>query len=140
MSTSPWPTSSSRVYIAQDPVLHEIGYGREQEHVGLPDVVGKLDCGSDGSSPSQRTLKRRTARQAARSVLPNATGRRSSSPPSAALRHFFVLRGGHGADPEIREGRGAHVEIKSVEAPNLSATSTSSIRRRHARTPPTTQV
>ena len=52
----------------------------------------------------EKTLRRKLARQAARSVLPNATETKIFVTGNArALRHFIELRGSEHADVEIRK-------------------------------------
>ena len=53
---------------------------------------------------ADRTTRRKTARQAARSVLPNATETKITVTANArALRHFLEQRGSRHAEPEIRK-------------------------------------
>jgi thymidylate synthase (FAD) len=67
-----------------------------------------------------RTLRRKKAREAARSVLPNATETRIFVTANArALRHFIEMRGDAVADVEIRKVAVAMLELLRVEAPNL---------------------
>jgi thymidylate synthase (FAD) len=69
---------------------------------------------------ADRTTRRKTARQAARSVLPNATETKIFVTANArALRHFVEMRGSAGADTEIRKLANAVLEIMQVESPNL---------------------
>ncbi len=57
-----------------------------------------------GLIASDRTTRRKAARQAARSVLPNATETKIVVTVNArALRHFFEQRGSRHAEPEIRK-------------------------------------
>ena len=68
------------------------------------------------------TLRRKLARQAARSVLPNATETKIFVTGNArALRHFIELRGSEHADIEIRKVAVRMLEIMKEEAPNLFA-------------------
>lgn len=72
------------------------------------------------STPELRTAVRKGARQAARSVLPNATETKIFVTANArALRHFIEQRGSRHADPEIRKLAGAVHLILAKEAPNL---------------------
>ncbi|MCX7835788.1 MAG: FAD-dependent thymidylate synthase [bacterium] len=67
-----------------------------------------------------KTDKRKLARQAARSVLPNATETKIVVTANArAWRHFLELRGSEGAEPEIRKL--AILVFKNLQhiAPNL---------------------
>jgi thymidylate synthase (FAD) len=67
-----------------------------------------------------RTLRRKMARQAARSVLPNATETKIFVTANArALRHFIELRGNEHAEPEIRRVATMVLSIMQEEAPNL---------------------
>jgi thymidylate synthase (FAD) len=70
----------------------------------------------------EKTLRRKLARQAARSVLPNATETKIVVTGNArALRHFIELRGSEHAEVEIRKVAVAMLEILRREAPNLFA-------------------
>ena len=75
-----------------------------------------------------RTHRRKLARQAARSVLPNATETMIFVTANArALRHFIELRGCEWAETEIRKVALELLRIMRDEAPNLfSATTRSS--------------
>jgi thymidylate synthase (FAD) len=67
-----------------------------------------------------RTLRRKLARQAARSVLPNATETKIFvTANSRALRHFIELRGNRHAEVEIRKLAIAVLKIMKQEAPNI---------------------
>jgi len=69
---------------------------------------------------ADRTTRRKTARQAARSVLPNATETKISVTANArALRHFLEQRGSRHAEPEIRKLATALLDILVAESPNL---------------------
>src|SRR5260370_33768579 len=66
------------------------------------------------------TLRRELARQAARSVLPNATETKIFVPANArALRHFIELRASRHAEVEIRKLAVGVLRIMQVEAPHL---------------------
>ena len=66
------------------------------------------------------TLRRKQARQAARSVLPNATETKIFVTANArALRHFIEMRGDAAADVEIRKVAVAVLERLQAECPNL---------------------
>jgi thymidylate synthase (FAD) len=68
----------------------------------------------------EATLRRKLARQAARSVLPNATETKIFVTGNArALRHFIELRGSEHADVEIRKLAVAMLRIMQQEAPSL---------------------
>ena len=67
-----------------------------------------------------RTLRRKLARQAARSVLPNATETKIFVTANArALRHFIELRGSRHAEVEIRKLAVQVLRLMQQEAPNL---------------------
>lgn len=70
----------------------------------------------------EKTLRRKMARQAARSVLPNATETKIFMTGNArALRHFIELRGSEHAEIEIRKVALAVLRLMQVEAPNIFA-------------------
>ena len=74
------------------------------------------------ASVPEATLRRKLARQAARSVLPNATETKIFVTGNArALRHFIELRGSEHADVEIRKVAIEMLKILQVQAPNLFA-------------------
>src|SRR5438270_146079 len=67
-----------------------------------------------------RTLRRKLARQAARSVLPNATETKIFVTANArALRHFIELRASRHAEVEIRKLAVKVLELMRGEAPGL---------------------
>ena len=67
-----------------------------------------------------KTLRRKLARQAARSVLPNATETKIFVSANArALRHFIEMRASRHAEVEIRKLAVKVLEIMQAEAPNL---------------------
>lgn len=67
-----------------------------------------------------RTERRKMARQAARSVLPNATETKLFLTANArALRHFLEQRGSRHAEPEIRKLAGKILGVLTYESPNL---------------------
>ncbi|MDB5312044.1 MAG: thyX [Gemmataceae bacterium] len=69
---------------------------------------------------ADRTTRRKAARQAARSVLPNATETKIFVTANArALRHFLEQRGAAGAEPEIRKLAGKLLDVLQKESPNL---------------------
>jgi thymidylate synthase (FAD) len=68
------------------------------------------------------TLRRKRARQTARSLLPNATETKIVVTGNArAWRHFIELRGSEGADTEIRVLAVKCLRLLLKEAPNLFA-------------------
>lgn len=71
---------------------------------------------------TDRTTRRKAARQAARSVLPNATETKIFVTANArALRHFLESRGSAFAEPEIRKLAGKILDILQKDSPNLFA-------------------
>jgi thymidylate synthase (FAD) len=67
-----------------------------------------------------RTLRRKLARQAARSVLPNATETKIFVTANArALRHFIELRANRHAEVEIRKLAVAVLRLMQQEAPHI---------------------
>lgn len=105
--------------IANDPELHEVwleaittsqrAYRRLAE--GLAARFSNLD---------DKTLRRKKAREAARSVLPNATETRIFVTGNArALRHFIEMRSDPAADVEIRKVAVAILKTLQGASPNL---------------------
>jgi thymidylate synthase (FAD) len=71
---------------------------------------------------ADRTTRRKTARQAARSVLPNATETKIGFTANArALRFVIEQRGSRHAEPEIRKLANKLLDLMVGEAPNLFA-------------------
>ena len=67
-----------------------------------------------------RTLRRKKAREAARSVLPNATETKIFVTANGrAWRHFIEMRADPAADVEIRKVAVAVLKVLQVESPNL---------------------
>ena len=106
--------------IAGDPALHETWKSAvETAHQAYLDLVDGLakklaDQGVAG------THRRKMAREAARSVLPNATETMIFVTAIArALRHFIELRGSEGAEAEIRRVAVQFLRLMQAEAPNL---------------------
>jgi thymidylate synthase (FAD) len=72
------------------------------------------------SNEPDKTLRRKLARQAARSVLPNATETKIFVTANArALRHFIEMRGNRVAEVEIRKLAIKVLQIMQKEAPNI---------------------
>ena len=105
--------------IAEDSELHRIwvdavtasheAYARLAE--GLANKFAAIE---------DKTLRRKKAREAARSVLPNATETQIFVTANArALRHFIEARGDAHADAEIRKVAIAMLLILQAESPNL---------------------
>jgi thymidylate synthase (FAD) len=107
--------------IAQDPDLHRVwsqAVDATREAYDL--LVEGLQ--KHFADVPEATLRRKLARQAARSVLPNATETKIFVTGNArALRHFIELRGSEHADVEIRKVAVRMLEIMREEAPNLFA-------------------
>jgi thymidylate synthase (FAD) len=69
---------------------------------------------------TNKTLRRKMARQAARAVLPNATETKIVVTANArAWRHFIEMRASEYAEPEIRKLAITILRILQQEAPNL---------------------
>ena len=89
----------------------------EQSHEAYLDLVEKL-AAKLKEQGGTATHRRKLARQAARSVLPNATETMIFVTANArALRHFIELRGNEGAEVEIRDVAIEFLRIMQVEAP-----------------------
>jgi thymidylate synthase (FAD) len=72
------------------------------------------------SDIEDKTLRRKRAREAARSVLPNATETKIFVTGNGrALRHFVEMRGDVAADMEIRRLAVAVLRVLQASAPNL---------------------
>lgn len=107
--------------IAEDPELHEIWRGAVD---ATREAYDRLVEGLQKryASVPEATLRRKLARQAARSVLPNATETKIFVTGNArALRHFIEMRGSEHADVEIRKVAVRMLEIMREESPNLFA-------------------
>lgn len=105
--------------IANDPELHEVwcsAVAQAQEAYvklvsGLQQKFEKIE---------DKTLRRKMARQASRSVLPNATETKIFVTANArAWRHFIELRCSEHAETEIREVAAQILDILRQEAPNI---------------------
>lgn len=105
--------------IAGDPELHRIWVEAVQASQAAYRAL------ADGLAAKyrhidDRTLRRKMAREAARSVLPNATETKIFITANArALRHFLEMRGDAAADVEIRRLAIAVYKLLEREAPNL---------------------
>ena len=105
--------------IAEDPELHEVWQAavtRAQE------AYVKLVEGLQGkfAGVEDKTMRRKMARQAARSVLPNATETKIFVTANArALRHFIEQRCNEHAEAEIREVAYQILGIMQKEAPAI---------------------
>jgi thymidylate synthase (FAD) len=105
--------------IAQDPELHQIWQQTvAQSHRAYMALAEKLQA-KYGDEPD-KTSRRKMARQAARSVLPNATETKIFVTANArAIRHFMEQRGNRAAEPEIRKLANRLLEVMKRESPNL---------------------
>jgi thymidylate synthase (FAD) len=105
--------------IAEVPALHKIWMETVQ---ATQDAYIKLVEGLNAkfADVEDKTLRRKMARQAARSVLPNATETKIFVTANArALRHFVELRCNEHAEIEIREVAAQMLELLQKESPNL---------------------
>jgi thymidylate synthase (FAD) len=106
--------------IAGDPALHETWQRAvETAHEAYEQLTAGLieKLAAQGVAGTHR---RKMAREAARSVLPNATETMIFVTANArALRHFIELRGAEGAEAEIRRVALQFLRIMQAEAPNL---------------------
>jgi thymidylate synthase (FAD) len=105
--------------IADDSELHALWLDAiSQVHEAYVQLVAKL--ADRFKEEPDRTLRRKLARQAARSVLPNATETKIFVTANArALRHFIEMRASRHAEVEIRKLAVAVLRIMKEEAPNL---------------------
>jgi thymidylate synthase (FAD) len=105
--------------IAADPELHQIWLDAiARSHQAYILLAAKLQ--ERLQTESDRTLRRKLARQAARSVLPNATETKIFVTANArALRHFIELRGSRHADVEIRKLAIKVLQLMQKEAPHI---------------------
>jgi thymidylate synthase (FAD) len=105
--------------IAGDPELHRIWLEAvAHSHQAYMKLVEKLQ--EHFKEEADRTLRRKLARQAARSVLPNATETKIFVSANArALRHFIEMRASRHAEVEIRKLAVQVLNIMKSEAPNL---------------------
>jgi thymidylate synthase (FAD) len=116
--------------IANDPELHALwlesvgqahaAYVKLVELLNVKLADPKTATAAMVPPNADRTTRRKTARQAARSVLPNATETKISVTANArALRHFLEQRGSAFAEPEIRKLACKFLDILQKDAPNL---------------------
>jgi thymidylate synthase (FAD) len=105
--------------IAADPELHAVfldavGHAHEA-YLRLAALLAERM-----KDEPDRTARRKAARQAARSVLPNATETKIFVTANArALRHFMEMRGSRHAEPEIRKLANRMLDVLQKESPNL---------------------
>jgi thymidylate synthase (FAD) len=105
--------------IAEDPELHRVWLEAVQScqraYRTLADGLA-----AKFAHLEDKTLRRKKAREAARSVLPNATETQIFVTANArAWRHFIEMRGDPAADVEIRKVALAVLKILQAESPNL---------------------
>jgi thymidylate synthase (FAD) len=107
--------------VADDPELHRLWLDAvAHSHRAYVRLVEGLQ--ERFKDEPDKTLRRKMARQAARSVLPNATETKIFVTANArALRHFIELRGSRHAETEIRKLAVAVLKILQAEAPALFA-------------------
>jgi len=105
--------------IARDQELHALWLDAiGKTHAAYVQLAEKLQAKLQDEP--DRTLRRKLARQAARSVLPNATETKIFATANArALRHFIEMRGSRHAETEIRKLAIQVLRIMQKEAPNL---------------------
>lgn len=105
--------------IASDPELHTIWQESiRQSHEAYVRLVEGL-ARTFKDEPSA-TLRRKLARQAARSVLPNATETKIFVTGNArAWRHFVELRANEHAETEIRDVAVKILRVLQEESPNI---------------------
>ena len=141
--------------VATDPELHAVWLDAvthaHSAYVKLAEMLNAKLADPAASAAAMvptgadRTTRRKTARQAARSVLPNATETKIFVTANArALRHFLEQRGSAFAEPEIRKLANKLLDLLQGEAPTSSAitngcrfrTARSTYRRRSKRCDP----
>ena len=108
--------------IAADPALHETWQQAiATAHAAYMELVDGLAQRVAALHPDlPRVQRRKMAREAARSVLPNATETKVLLSANArALRWIMTLRGSEGAEPEIRKLAVKLARLMQGEAPNL---------------------
>jgi thymidylate synthase (FAD) len=105
--------------IADDPELHAIWLDAVQTSQRAYQVLANR-LAAKFAALDDRTLRRKKAREAARSVLPNATETKIFVTANArALRHFIEMRADPAADVEIRKVAIAVLKILQAESPHL---------------------
>lgn len=105
--------------IADDPELHRLWEETISRcHEAYVALAEKLQ--SKFGDEVDKTARRKAARQAARSVLPNATETKIFVTANArAIRHFLEQRGHRSAEPEIRKLANRLLDVMRKESPNL---------------------
>ncbi|MDE2505869.1 MAG: FAD-dependent thymidylate synthase [Planctomycetota bacterium] len=105
--------------IAEDPALHEIWLESMRAAQTAYQALAN-GLASKFKHIEDRTLRRKKAREAARSVLPNATETKIFVTANArALRHFIEMRGDAAADVEIRTVALEILKIMQSVSPGL---------------------
>jgi thymidylate synthase (FAD) len=114
--------------IARDQQMHEVWLRSvKASHAAYVELVeGMMAVAEQRAEASgekvNKTHLRKQVREAARSVLPNATETMIFVSANArAVRHFIELRGSEGADAEIRRVAVAVLRLMQAEAPTLFA-------------------
>jgi thymidylate synthase (FAD) len=108
--------------VADDPELHALWVEAcGTTHRIYCELVEKLIAKVPALYPDEpKTARRKIARQAARSVLPNATETKIFVTANArALRHFIEMRANAAAEVEIRKLAVAVLRVMQAESPNL---------------------
>ncbi len=108
--------------IAGDPQLHAIwSEAIAAAHAAYVALSDRLSGIIEASYPQlAKRERRKMAREAARSVLPNATETKLVfSVNTRALRHIIELRGAAGTEPEIRRFAVKLLRLMLTTAPNL---------------------
>ena len=105
--------------IAGNPELHALWLDAvAHAHQAYMKLVEKL--AEHYKEEPDKTLRRKLARQAARSVLPNATETKIFVTANArALRHFIEMRASRHAEIEIRKLAVKVLQLMQAEAPHL---------------------
>lgn len=105
--------------IADDPKLHEVWQSAvENAQAAYVKLIERLQ--EKFATIEDKTQRRKMARQAARSVLPNATETKIFVTANArSLRHFIEQRCSEHAEIEIREVASQMLDILRREAPNI---------------------
>jgi thymidylate synthase (FAD) len=105
--------------IANNPELHRIWLEAvAQSHRAYMELAEKLPAAFNDEP--DKTMRRKLARQAARSVLPNATETKIFVSANArALRHFIEMRGSRHAEVEIRKLAVQVLRVMQQEAPHI---------------------
>ncbi len=105
--------------IAADPALHRI-WIEAVEHAMTAYASLVEGLAERFADVQDRTQARKMARQAARSILPNATETKIFVTANArALRHFIEMRCSEHAEVEIRKLAAAMLDVLQKEASNL---------------------